>query len=79
MASVQDEEGIGATKGFTPFVETHSADPALFAVLDSLYLTLTQRDAAPDILQAAVLTGARVRKSEPNTSLLAHTLPILSV
>ncbi|MFK3906695.1 AraC family ligand binding domain-containing protein [Pseudomonas monteilii] len=35
LASVQDEEGIGATKGFTPFVETHSTDPALFAGLDS--------------------------------------------
>jgi AraC-like DNA-binding protein len=56
LALVQDEEGIGATKGFTPFVETHSTDPALFAGLDSLYLTLTQRDAAPDMLQAAVLT-----------------------
>lgn len=56
LASVQQEEGIGATKGFTPFVETHSTDLALFAGLDSLYLTLTQRDAAPNMLQAAVLT-----------------------
>ena len=63
VASVQHEGGVRATNGFTPSVENHSTDPTLFAELDRLYVTLTQRGTAPDILQAVVLTFSCDRSS----------------
>jgi AraC-like DNA-binding protein len=55
LASVQRKEGVDAAEGFIPFAETYSTDATLFAELDSLYLTLTESDTAPEIMQAAVL------------------------
>ena len=40
-----------------------TTDPTLFAELDRLYVTLTQRGTAPDILQAVVLTFSCDRSS----------------